>query len=354
MIRVKTLVIFSLLIGTQMVWTTTAEAGPLMDWIRTRRAARQAATAPMAAPAANPACGTCTTTCTQTCQRVVVNYVPCTAYRASWERVPVTTYQQTTSTDPCTGCTVTCNRPCTSYSWRMKQVPFTTYRPVYRTETYQVPVTYTTPAPAQVAAPCNTCPQPPMQSMQAYPAMPQSAPGGCSTCSVPPSMSAPMVQAPSSTLNPGTYYEPNPNNSTLPIIPSPSVPADTVPTLAAPQAMQRPMVEGTANPAGWPSQFPNQSTQYHPIQDPYPQARWNNEPAPQYSSSTSQTANTPAVERWNYSAVKLASYESPLSVPVALQEQPEMEPREYVGTLSVSPQASPAEGQRVNEGWRHD
>jgi hypothetical protein len=74
--------------------------------------------------------GQCMKTCQQTCSRTVVNYVPYTAYRTSWKRVPVTTYKPVTNSDPCTGCTVTCMRPCTTYTYQMQfptrlSVPFT-------------------------------------------------------------------------------------------------------------------------------------------------------------------------------------------------------------------------------------
>jgi hypothetical protein len=142
------------------VATDSAEAGPLMDWLRRRRQAYQVPAygyQGYGAPA--PACGTCQTTCQQTCQRVVSDYVPYTAYRTNWQQVPVTYYRPVTNSDPCTGCTVTCMRPCTTYQWQAQRVPYTAYRTVYRTETYRVPVTTTTYAPPMTpAAPgCSTC-----------------------------------------------------------------------------------------------------------------------------------------------------------------------------------------------------
>ena len=77
-----------------------AAAGPLCDWLFGKHRAPACATCAPTTAYSPPACGTCQTTCTQTCQRVVVNYVPCTAYRTDWEQVPVTHYQQTSSTDP--------------------------------------------------------------------------------------------------------------------------------------------------------------------------------------------------------------------------------------------------------------
>ncbi len=159
----------AIFVGDGFFATQSAEAGPLMDWLMGRRR-RQAYYAPAYngayqanpyqqqtaySPAAN--CGSCQTTCQQTCQRVVAQYVPYTAYRTVYQQVPVTTYRRTTSTDPCTGCTTTCNRPCVTYQSVARRVPYTSYRTVYRTQTYRVPVTYSTPPPVQAAPACNTC-----------------------------------------------------------------------------------------------------------------------------------------------------------------------------------------------------
>lgn len=328
MIRTKTLIVFSILATSQLIWASKAEAGPLLDWLFNRNRCCQNRVFRPAVPVQN--CGTCTTTCQQTCQRVVVNYVPYTAYRTSWERVPVTTYRQTTSTDPCTGCTVTCNRPCTTYSWRMKQEPFTTYRPVYRTETYQVPVTYTTPAPAIQAAPaCNTCAMPAIQTTP---------------------VSTPYYQTtPAAT---GVTYEPTPATGS-------TVPAEQRPSLNL-QDLQNSGNDGSTSRTYWPTQINSQpatTTNYSPVRDPNPSDRWNNNSAPQLLN---QSAAAPSVERWSYSPVKLASYNAPLKTPVALMTS---ESTEYVGSVSVgrqtesrwqtAPQQRRHQG-RLNDGWRND
>lgn len=151
----------------------SAEAGPLLDWLRGRRNAccgqparplanncNTCGTAPQVAAVAPNAAGLqpgqCMRTCQQTCSRTVVNYVPQTAYRTSWKQVPVTQYRPVTNSDPCTGCTVTCMKPCTTYTYQAQRVPYTTYRPVYRTETYKVPVTTITNDCA--TGTCGTCP----------------------------------------------------------------------------------------------------------------------------------------------------------------------------------------------------
>ena len=92
------------------VLPSDAQAGPLLDWLRNRCRPRtntllqgqQAGCNTCATPTtaqfagtANPAGlqpGQCMRTCNQTCSRTVVNYVPQTAYRTSWKRVPNTQY----------------------------------------------------------------------------------------------------------------------------------------------------------------------------------------------------------------------------------------------------------------------
>lgn len=336
-----------------------AAAGPLCDWLFGRH---KAATPPLSYPAAAtcaPACGTCQTTCTQTCQRVVVNYVPYTAYRTEWEQVPVTQYQQSTSTDPCTGCTVTCNRPCTTYTWQMKKVPYTTYRPCYRTETYSVPVTYSTPAPT-----CNTCPTP-----TAYSAPVMAAPTGCSTCNVPGTVAAPatvpantiptITQMPPSVLsstaqpnygvNPYGSYTVTPYasaeasttnagaSSVLPATSGQPTPADQVPSLK-PVIIER--RELPSDPTSYQSAAPvlqPTAPAIRPIQDPNPAQRWENQQAAP-GGLNDQTAQLPTHQRFDYNPVRLASYqtETPVSTVAAAAQ-------EFHGELSVALPARSAE-----------
>lgn len=147
--------------------SSTAQAGPLLDWLRSkcnRNGSNVAVggytatsgTFTQAPTTLQP--GQCQRTCLQTCQRTTVNYVPYTAYRTEWQRVPVTQYRPVTNTDPCSGCTVTCMRPCTSYSWQLQRKPYTTYRPVYQTQSYRVPVTtITNDCATGNCNPCTTC-----------------------------------------------------------------------------------------------------------------------------------------------------------------------------------------------------
>ncbi len=329
--RFQLKILFSFLLLTAIscgFWVAEAQAGPLLDWIRSWRCWRCAQPCAQPALVASP-CTTCQTTCQQTCSRVVVNYVPCTAYRTCWERVPVTQYRQTTTTDPCTGCTVTCQRPCTTYSWRMKQVPYTTYRPVYRRETYQVPVTYTT----QVAAsPCATCDT------------------GCGNgCSVPI-----QYQAPAGTINPGTtvtpYYQPTPAQGGT-VIQSEATgttpAADLRPSLNT-QDLQRPIIEVPSSSSWTPSALPSPSTTYPssagitPLQDPEPAARWQENAAPQLINPFNKTTQTPAIQPWNYSPVRVASFET--------EDGGDAGPREYMGNVRTA--APRGANPPVNAGWR--
>ena len=214
MLRTKLLILTVVALTTQLSMVSEAQAGPLLDWLQgiRRNCARPALpqygyTAPSAtAPAAqannvaNLQPGQCLKTCQQTCSRTVVNYVPYTAYRTNWNRVPVTQYRPVTSSDPCTGCTMTCMKPCTTYTYQMQRVPYTTYRPVYRQETYKVPVT-------TLVNDCNTCNS------------------GCNTCAA-GNVAGPQNFAPQQPSYSAPVYSPGTSGV---------VPADTVPTLAPSQ-----------------------------------------------------------------------------------------------------------------------
>ncbi len=324
MILYRKLLVASLL----MAWgvaacPATAEAGPLLDWLRRTCGCKQGCGAPPAAPgyagmpvaAAAPGCGLqpgqCQVTCNQTCSRVVVNYVPYTAYRTSWEQVPVTQYKPVTNSDPCTGCSVTCMKPCTSYVWQAKQVPYTTYRACYRTENYTVPMTYVTNDCATGNCATGTCPTGTCGQVApvAGGVMAPMAAGGCSTCSVPGMATSGTAPVDSNYYSGSPSYAPAPvsygtlpsTTTSLPATSTPT-PADAVPALQGvnPQSMQRPVLEQLqATPAGSsyvpPAQVPNINLQ----------------------TSTSTTVSTAAVSRevtrqaWTYSPVRLASFEQP-------------------------------------------
>ena len=167
MLRTKLLTLFVVVITSQMTMISEAQAGPLLDWFRGIRRNKCCTTAPqtsfrpttaMTPSVANLQPGQCLKTCQQTCSRTVVNYVPYTAYRTNWNKVPVTQYRPVTTSDPCTGCTMTCMKPCTTFTYKMQRVPYTTYRPVYRQETYKVPVTtLVNSCPTNTCNTCNTC-----------------------------------------------------------------------------------------------------------------------------------------------------------------------------------------------------
>lgn len=330
MFRTKffSLILLSIAAGFSM--PQSAEAGPLLDWLLGRRCCRPHGCFRPAVPVttASP-CNTCQTTCMQTCQRTVVNYVPCTSYRTSWECVPVTSYRPQTQVDPCTGCSVTCMRPCTTYTYRAKQTPYTTYRPVYSTQTYQVPITYSTQMPQVPVAPT----------------------GGCNTCGVPgvAGVTSPTtVPSITGTINTGGSYTTVPANG----VPTPA--ASTQPSLN-PQVNQRPIIiEQPSVPSGSTSRLPVESN-VTPVKDPQPLNQWHNNP-PQLFTEEAKTAESPVYQRFNYTPVRFASTAEP-----GLKDAEINQPSQvvYYGSVTRSKQAQqPAASvtqpaaQELNQGWR--
>ncbi len=114
------------------------------------------------------------------CQQTVVRYIPQTAYRTAYQPVPVTTYKTSTSINPANGLPRTCTRPCTTYSYQARRVPYTTYRPVYTT----VPVadTFGQQQQQQPNVAGFAPPQAPSYN-QTYAYQPQTPAGpGCASC----------------------------------------------------------------------------------------------------------------------------------------------------------------------------
>ena len=311
MLRLKVLVLTGVMVISQMAVAPSAEAGPLLDWLRGRRCFRPASCqAPQIAPqrqfaqfqgTANPhnlQPGQCARTCNQTCSRTVVNYVPTTAYRTNWKQVPVTQYRAQTSSDPCTGCSVTCMRPCTSYTWQMQRVPYTTYRPVYRTENYTVPVTTITNdcATGCCSSPCAT----------------GTCGGGSGTVGNVPTFAQPQslpqstsVIAPSGTLGTGGGFQSGSSSSTVP--PFNGVPADSAPFVSPnPQNSQRPIIDRIETLPSTNLTLPSQSTirAVAPVNNAYPV-----NPTPAVINAGDFTADaSPIRKKWNYSPVRLASH----------------------------------------------
>ena len=326
MFRIKFLCIAVMTVVTIGAITESAQAGPLLDWLRGRFGRNRCCTALQPAvpvTAASP-CNTCQTSCTQTCQRTVVNYVPYTAYRTSWECVPVTSYRPQSNTDPCTGCTVTCMRPCTTYSYRAKQVPYTTYRPVYSTQTYQVPMTITSQAPAV---------------------------GGCNTCSLPATFQQfqqPVTGMPATTVPTITGSTINTNGSftTTPSTGTPT-PADTQPQLQQrPIIIEQPSNDGSAYRMNVPrsQNWPTEST-VTPVADPQPQYQWQNEP-PQLFGDDPKSAQSPVYEKFAYTPVRYASTASP-NLSDAANDAPQ---RVFYGTVTRS--GSSNQNQQPASGWK--
>jgi hypothetical protein len=294
MIRTKTILLCAAMLAAPLFAASEAEAGPLLDWLRGKRSScntcqqqpaynyygAQAPTQVQSPQVAQNAYGLqpgqCMKTCQQTCSRTVVNYVPYTAYRTSWKRVPVTTYKPVTNSDPCTGCTVTCMRPCTTYTYQMQRVPYTTQRPVYRTETYKVPVTTITNDCATGG--CNT---------------------GCNSCGT-GYQGAPVQGYVPTPAAPQTQFQSPPVGGSSFETPSfPSEPASRVPSLSGSQS--RNMV-----PGGTLSTNGRYSTAQRTSQRPQVAIPRNLKSELQRSASAS-----PVQRDWNYSPVRLASYSQP-------------------------------------------
>lgn len=304
MLRMKIILLTTVMIAGQWCTAPSAEAGPLLDWIRGLRRRpcntcqpityQQTAFTGGAANPYNLQPGQCARTCNQTCSRVVVNYVPHTAYRTDWKRVPVTQYRPETSTDPCTGCSVTCMKPCTTYNWQMQRVPYTTYRAVYRTENYTVPVTTITNGCATgtcATNTCSTCPTPGGVYTNSG-VLPQSRSvitpnGGVGTTgnyqAVPGSI--PQYGGAAADAAPFIDQNDNPQNSQRAIY-------DRIETLPVEGSSTR---NATPQPAV-PTSAPNN---IYPIQQANPAT----------VNYGNQTAMNPVRKKWNYT-VKLASYTS--------------------------------------------
>lgn len=135
------------IVGSSFCVPSVSEAGPLLDWLFQRRAARREALSPV------DSCGCGAAYCEQT----VVNYVPQTAYRTVWQPVPVTTYKRTTRCNPATGLPITCVQPCTNYTYQARRVPYTSYRPVYSKVPVTVPTRNLSYMPAVGTSGCNSC-----------------------------------------------------------------------------------------------------------------------------------------------------------------------------------------------------
>ena len=328
MSRFKVLVLLAAMIFGQLaLFSEQADAGPLLDWLRGWRNRCFSSVETQTAGYAPNACGLqpgqCQTTCMKTCSRVVVNYVPCTAYRTCYKRVPVTQYKPVTKTDPCTGCTVTCMKPCTTYTYQSQRIPYTTYRPVYRTETYKVPVTTITNDCATNSS-CSTCPTPGMAPMAS----------GCNTCTIP-------AQGGVST---GTTYTPLPSSGTSGgAVPTPAdIPAADVTPSLNPQTQQRPLYDRQdTSKVKWglpPAVDPNLTTENRSMGQGQVEA-----PA----RIDVVASASPIRRQWTYSPVKLASYTT--VAPQGNQAKPEM--AQYQGSFEPVQSARQPE-RKKNTMWK--
>lgn len=185
----RSLLLVVSMLGISLVATAPCQAGPLWDWLFGPRQVAYYPVTTVAAPvtAAAPAVGC--NTCASPVQQTTVNYVPQTAYRSSWARVPVTYYRPVATVDPRTGCPANTTQACTTYQWQVRRVPITVMRPVYNatsccptTAAYQ---TTAVAAPQTMSAGCSSC-----STGYAAPASPQyvSAPVAAPSATIVPSM----------------------------------------------------------------------------------------------------------------------------------------------------------------------
>lgn len=333
MTRIKTTIV-AFVLGATILSAFPSEVsadGPLRRWwrgLKTRKCCASSpascSTCPSPVAATTPNAydlkpGQCMKTCQQTCTRTVVNYVPYTAYRTCYKKVPVTTYKPVTTSDPCTGCTVTCMKPCTTYTNQCERVPYTTYRPVYRQETYKVPVTTITNDCSTGTCASNTC-------------GPVSAPAapGCSTCGpgqgpvVAPQQNFAPQALPTPAPVTSTYYENAPSGSlSTGGSYNSTVPANTAPSLlngvSSPQASQRPLTDRFGNPTSTQGNSSYQTSSPRPVQEPWPSA-------PATINMEDKTAQSPVRKQWSYSPVRLASYEKP-AVARSVAPRPTVQPQ---------------------------
>ena len=331
MFRSKTILLGISMLIASLFSSTEAQAGPLLDWLRGKRSCNQqpnynyygtqapvAQTVNFAPNAAGLQPGQCMKTCQKTCSRTVVNYVPYTAYRTSWKRVPVTTYRPVTNSDPCTGCTVTCMRPCTKYTYQMQRVPYTTQRPVYRTETYKVPVTtITNDCATGGCSSCNSC-----------------ATGGCSTCGT-GVQAAPMQGfAPTQSPTPAQSFPSSSGFGSGFETPSfPSAPANIAPSLGS----------GSTSRLQAPSNTLTTASRYDTAKRSYDRTSQRPQvsiPRNLQKVATQRSASSSPVQRdWNYSPVRLASFQQSSG-------------SNATAVKSVRRSASPTRNRDVNSFWQ--
>lgn len=327
----RTIVLWGAVAVGFSVLTPQCQAGPLLDWLfRIDRTANYApATTAYYGDTAGCSTG-CQTTCApQVCQQVVVQYTPQTSYRTSWAQVPVTTYRPVTSTDPCTGCQVTCMKPCTSSSWQVRRVPYTTYRPVY--STVNVPVTPPVPNYGSGCSTCSSAAPAFGSGISTYSSAAPVVGSGCSTCSSAPSYSMPTTLSPIPAAA-GTTYAPGSSIITPGPVPTGAngytpqglSPADQPPSLnpgglpgsnfqgsnlrdyrpATRGASSNMLLETPSSPKAQPSNDPS----VKPLPDPdAPANRLQPGDAPQLLNPRDRTASYPVRRAWSYSPVKFAS-----------------------------------------------
>jgi hypothetical protein len=211
----------------------------------------------------------------------------------------------------------------------MRRVPYTTYRPVYRTETYRVPVTTI----SNDCNSCNTC------GVSA---------GTCSTCNT----GLPIANGqtvPGGTINTGGNYSLQNGGALPPGTTVTELPADTTPSLN-PQNSNRSVIESLQNSDGSSTRIPMQQSNQNnwaltsttPTTESF-NRDWSSVPV------TSVAAKSPVTKRFAYTAIKQVNYvTADDATPKAKTVRGKFSPVKS----AVTPVAEKPETEKVvNQGW---
>ena len=223
-------------------------------------------------------------------------------------------------------------RPCTTYTYRTRRVPYTTYRPVYRTQTYRVPVT-------TITNDCNTCGTAPAYGVAS----------GCDTCATAAPVYGSTVQGqtvPAGTITTQGQFGVQPVIPGATVTPLPT-PADTTPGIN-PQNSNRSVIDGVegsatkfqSQPRNW-ELTSNKSVNRNVNRD------WSDLPVVDVAD------RSPIVRRWAYSPIKQAAY-------VSLDKNLEAKLNVHVGSFETIKTQSqdaaesqqPQKSSGVNSGWK--
>ena len=135
----KLIVVCATALATLSVGTDSCDAGPILDWLFPRRAARRAARAGTVTYRIPVSAYPNQLSSNQQCaSRQCSGYAPRTSYRTVWTPVPVTQYRPVSYVNPLSTNGVSALRPCTTYQWQARRVPYISYQPGAQASTYPI------------------------------------------------------------------------------------------------------------------------------------------------------------------------------------------------------------------------